>query len=187
MSHALLTTSKLFLFLFQIDRDIAQAEREKCCEFCGDVLHAANYPRKPRGAPGDVPADFGLCFSNCCARDGCRRRARVPSVRFLDRRVYLGVVVTLVTAMRQGPTPTGARKLERLFGCTRRTLERWRKWWREEFPKLSFWKDARARFSPAVVEGDLPTSMVSRFDVGSIEGIGNFMKFLASIDDRHDR
>jgi hypothetical protein len=178
-----LTASSLFLFLLDIDREIAEEARSERCPSCGGVLHAANYRRKPRGAPDDVPAEFALRFSNCCSREGCRRRSRVPSVRFLDRRVYLGVVVTLVTAMRQGPTPTGAKKLQQLFGCTRRTLERWRTWWRERFPLSKFWKTFRARFAPAVDESQLPASMVVRFDSESSEGIAQLMRFLAAIGD----
>lgn len=169
-----------------MDEEIAGAERGKACAFCSGTLHAANYRRKPRGAPDDLPPAFRLRFSNCCSHDGCRRRAPIPSVRFLDRRVYLAVVVTLVTAMRQGPTPTGARRLQGLFGCTRRTLDRWRGWWRDVFPGSSFWRAARARFAPAVDEGQLPASMVGRFDLASIDGIGRLARFLASPWDLHD-
>jgi hypothetical protein len=44
-------------------------------------------------------------LSLCCSRDGCRRRMTPPSVRFLGRRVYLGAVLVLVSAMQQGSLP----------------------------------------------------------------------------------
>ena len=74
-------------------------------------------------------------LSFCCARDGCRKRVTPPSVRFLGRKVYLGAVVILVSAMRQGPTPRRVRELTELFGASRRTIYRWRDFWNEHFPK----------------------------------------------------
>jgi hypothetical protein len=41
------------------------------------------------------------------------------------RCVYLGVVVILITAMRQGPTPRRVRELSNLFGVDRATIARW--------------------------------------------------------------
>ncbi|HRZ54915.1 MAG TPA: hypothetical protein P5525_05600 [Candidatus Paceibacterota bacterium] len=38
-------------------------------------------------------------FSLCCGKEGCRRRNTPPSVRFLGRWVYAGLVVILVAAM----------------------------------------------------------------------------------------
>ena len=42
------------------------------------------------------------------------------SVRFLGRKVYLGAVVILISAMREGPTPRRVHELARLFGVDRR-------------------------------------------------------------------
>jgi hypothetical protein len=39
-----------------------------------------------------------------------------PSVRFLGRKVSLGAVVILMSAMRQGPTPRRVHELARLLG-----------------------------------------------------------------------
>jgi hypothetical protein len=44
-------------------------------------------------------------------------------VRFLGRRVYLGAVVVLVTAMQAGITPARAQHLHDLLGVSRRTLQ----------------------------------------------------------------
>jgi hypothetical protein len=84
-------------------------------------------------------------------------------VRFLGRRVFFGGVVVLASAMQCGVTPTRARKLRELFGASLRTLARWRRWWREAFLESDFWRVAKALFSPAVVDGEVPSSLLERF------------------------
>jgi len=145
MYHDLPRDASFWAFLFSIDRDLAESTRQKACP-CGGCLHRANYPRKPRGGGDDLPEQYGSRLSFCCDRDGCRKRATPPSVRFLGRKVYLGAVVVLVAAMRQGPAPRRVRELSRLFGADRRTVARWQVFWREHFPQTPFWKVARGRF-----------------------------------------
>jgi hypothetical protein len=84
-------------------------------------------------------------------------------VRFLGRKVYLGAVVILVAAMRQGPAPWRVRELFKLFGADRRTIARWRVFWREHFPETAFWKVARGRFMPTLAAGDLPRVLLDAF------------------------
>jgi hypothetical protein len=84
-------------------------------------------------------------------------------VRFLGRRVYLGAVVLLVSAMRGGITDKRAAELRELLGVSRRTLWRWRKWWRETFPASDLWKRERGRLLPPLNEGNLPASLLERF------------------------
>ena len=86
-----------------------------------------------------------------------------PSVRFLGRRVYLGTVVILVAAMRQGPSPRRVRELCELFGTDRRTINRWRAFWREHFPLTMFWKVARGRLVPTFAVDVLPRSLLEAF------------------------
>ena len=86
-----------------------------------------------------------------------------PSVRFLGRKVYLGAIVILISAMRQGPTPRRVRELSARFGADRRTIARWQVFWREHFPQTSFWKVARARLVPVVQIVSLPYSLVDAF------------------------
>ena len=102
-------------------------------------------------------------FSFCCERDGCRKRLTPPSVRFLGRKVYLGAVFVLISAMRQGPTPRRVRELSRLFGVDRATIARWQTFWRDRFPQTPFWKIARARLVPVVEIVSLPYSLVDGF------------------------
>lgn len=89
---------------------VAQAASERC-RWCGGPLHRSDYPRKPRGGAIAVAAEvFSRRFSLCCGREGCRRRAMPRSVRFLGRRIYVGVVVIVA------PVKTGIRKQVRRSG-----------------------------------------------------------------------
>jgi hypothetical protein len=86
-------------FLISVDQDLADCARRQGCS-CGGRLHCANYPRVPRGGLDHLPEDYGCRYSFCCDLDGCRKRVTPPSVRFLGREVYLGVVVILISSMR---------------------------------------------------------------------------------------
>ena len=67
-----------------------------------------------------------MTLSDRPAEEGCRRRHTPPSVRFLGRRVYVGLVVVLVSAMRHGLTAPRVQRLREQLGIDRQTLERWR-------------------------------------------------------------
>lgn len=163
MCHRFLADARFWLFLLDVDKDLAEEARRERCANCRGPLHAAHYQRKPRGAAEGLGAEFAWRLSFCCGREGCRKRRTPPSVRFLGPKVYLGVLVVLVTAMRQGPTPRSTRELERLFGADRRTLGRWQKLWLEIFPRTSFWVNEKARFMPPLDETLLPLSFFDRF------------------------
>lgn len=176
MYHELLCDATFWAFLFRIDQDLAEESRAERCPACGCHLHGANYPRKPRG-PRGLPAEYRYRLSFCCARDGCRKRVTPPSVRFLGRKVYLGAVVILVSAMRQGPTPRRIRELTELFGVSRRTIYRWRDFWNEHFPKTTFWQLARARLVPVFEIVDFPRSLLEAF-VGTGDDRDGWKKLL---------
>jgi hypothetical protein len=72
-------------------------------------------------------------------------------------------VVILITAMRQGPTPHGARKLGELFGVNRRTIGRWQLFWSEIFPQTAFWNVARGRLVPVIEVRSLPRSLLDAY------------------------
>jgi hypothetical protein len=154
--------ARLWSVLFAIDRELAEETRKKACP-CGGRLHCANYLRKPRGTPVQLPERLCLRLSFCCDRDGCRKRVTPPSVRFLGPKVYLGAIVILISAMRHGPTPRRVRELSARFGADRRTIARWQVFWREHFPNTPFWKSARARLVPVVEILSLPYSLVDAF------------------------
>jgi hypothetical protein len=157
--HALLYDPKFLALLLRIDHELAAQTRVDGCH-CGGALHRADYPRKPRGCPVEVRPDHSARLSFCCSV--CRRRATSMSVRFLGRRVYLGLAVVLVSARPAGPTPAAAR-LGMALGVARRTLARWRDWWHEQFPQTALWRAAGARFMPPVAEVRLPGELIERF------------------------
>ena len=162
MYHELPRGASFWQFLFSIDQDLAETARKQACP-CGGRLHCANYPRKPRGGPDNLPDEYRFRLSYCCERDGCRKRVTPPSVRFLGSKVYLGAVVILIAAMRQGPSPRRVRELSNRFGADRRTIARWQIFWQEHFPRTPFWKVARGRLVPVVEMDTLPRSLTEAF------------------------
>jgi hypothetical protein len=162
MYHELFRHASFWAFLFSVDEDLAKVSREAGCA-CGGRLHGANFPRKPRGACRNLPESYKYRLSFCCERDGCRKRKTPPSVRFLGRKIYLGAVVVLVAAMRQGPSPRRVHELTELFGADVRTIARWRKFWCEHFPQTPFWKVARGNFVPGLALADLPRTLLEAF------------------------
>ena len=162
MYHDLPSTASFWSFLFTIDQDLAEKTRKQGCP-CGGRLHCANYPRQPRGDDDQLPKPQRIRLSFCCDRDGCRKRVTPPSVRFLGRKVFLAVAVILISAMRQGPTPRRLRELSKHFHVDRRTIARWQVFWRDHFPRTSFWKVARARLEPVVKIASLPYSLLDAF------------------------
>lgn len=165
MWQKLLQDSSFFLLLLRFDGELAEQYRVGGCA-CGAKLHRAAYVRKPRGGPRDLPEGYAVRHSFCCSEEGCRRRLTPPSVRFLGRRVYLGAVVVLVSAMVHGVTEKRAAAMRELCGVSIRTLYRWREWWRERFVATALWKVLRARFVPPVNEGSLPAALLERIEGG---------------------
>jgi hypothetical protein len=153
--------SRLFgAFLLSIDADLAARARVKGCAHCGGVLHSATYARKPRGLPLSFERNDKR-HSFCC--QACRRRTTPASVRFLGRRCYAGTVVVLVSAMDNGVTNRQVAELRRVLGVHRRTLQRWRHWWRTIFAATPFWSIARATLMPPPNARSLPGSLLGRF------------------------
>ena len=176
-----LADKKLWDLLEKIDTDTAEATREKGCPQCEGKLHRADYKRKPRGGP-----KWDLRDSFCCEREGCRRRRTPVSVRFLGRRVYVGFVVVLVSAMAHGLKPERVRQIQEKLGIDRRTLERWRQWWLGTFVRSGFWKGAKGRFMPPVAEASLPWTLCERFTMERLEGLCRLLGFLAPITGSSD-
>jgi hypothetical protein len=162
MYRSLLRDSRLYELVLKCDADLAATARAQGCH-CGGALHCANYARKPRGFIVGQPLGYDKRYSFCCAHDGCRKRMTPPSLRFLGRKVYLGAVVTLVTALRCGLNERRASALQQLVGVSRRTLERWRSWWQELLPTTPFFRVVRASISEVLV-AQLPASLLAYFE-----------------------
>ena len=144
-------------------RDLAAIARAGRCVVCRSPVHSGNYRRKLRG-PFARRLGEKHCwrFSLCCSRDGCRKRKKPPSLRFLDRKGYLAAMVVLVAAMQHGATAMRVAKLSQMFGVSRRTVARWRMWWLTVFANGPFWHAARALIMPPVDEQRLPASLLDR-------------------------
>src|ERR1700721_4704467 len=136
--QAVLADAKFHEQLLVFDRDLAAAARAARCWLCGGALHSASYDRKPRGCPGGLGQEYAERFSFCCAVGGCRKRTTPPSLRFLGRRVYLATMVTLISAMQLGTTPSRLARLSVVAEIDRRTLARWGAWWRSPFSDTPF-------------------------------------------------
>jgi hypothetical protein len=101
-----LADQQVYQLLEKVDGDLVEDARQHDCVHCGGKLHRSDYDRKPRGGP-----QWDVRFSLCCASEGCRRRHTPPSVRFMGRRVYAGLVVVLVSAMTHGLKPARVQRL----------------------------------------------------------------------------
>lgn len=161
--HEFFNDASFYHFLFQVDLDIAAEVRSKPCQYCGGLLHSARYPRKPRGPRHCLSDDYDSRLSFCCAQEGCRRRTTPPSVRFLGRKVHLGVVIILVTALNHGLSHRRRQRLFDQLDINPQTFYRWLRWWREVFPSSRCWQSARGYFIPPVDSVELPGSLLRRF------------------------
>lgn len=181
MYAELLADPELPALLLKFDQDLAAECRARGCPLCSGALHSARYRRKPRGGPLILPADYERRFSFCCAVDGCRKRATPASLRYLSRKVYLATAVVLISAMRCGTSPARLRYLEEHLEVSRRTIYRWRAWWREVFPEMPFWREACGRFAAPIDRKCLPAVLLERFAGGLRERLILLLRFLAPV------
>jgi hypothetical protein len=181
--HALLQDPKFLTLLLRIDHELAGQARAAGCP-CGGALHRADYPRKPRGCPAALRAEHSSRLSFCCAQ--CRQRTTPMSVRFLGQRVYLALAVVLVSARPGGPTPAAAR-LDLALGVARRTVQRWRDWWRGQFPQTPLWRAQCARFMPPVAAEQLPGGLLERFAGAPHEALVRLLVWLSPVTVRRGR
>jgi hypothetical protein len=161
--HAKRLPTNFHTLLERIDADLADQVRLAGCRHCGGVLHRANYPRKPFGVKR-FSSSYQQRFSLCCGRDGCRRRSTPPSLRFLGRVRYVGALMLLLSALSQGVTARRGERLRAVIGVSRRTITRWRRWWREVFVTTPTGKALFARMPGLREAGALPGVLLAAFD-----------------------
>jgi hypothetical protein len=68
-----------------------------------------------------------------------------------------------------------------VIGVDRRTVERWRTWWRDGFTATPFWKVACAAFMPPVDPGRLPASLIVRFAGDDADRLVALLRFIGPI------
>ncbi len=178
MCHAILQDPNFFLLLKQIDRALADEVWEGKCQYCGNDLHRADFPRKPRDCPPEMRDEHDTRYSFCCCC--CRKRHTAMSVRFMGRRLYFALAVVLGSARHAGQNPAAAR-LAGALHVPVRTLDRWRHWWQERFMRTSLWQAQCARFLPPLLPTSLPGELISRFGDELLSVLQYLMHFLTPL------
>ena len=176
----ILGDARFYELLLGFDRQIADEAHAGPCRECGSTLHWGSFDRKPRGVPAGLGREHTRRFSLCCARDGCRSRETPSSLRFLGRKVYFGAMVVLISAMQNGPTRQRMKRLKQLVGVSRRTVLRWREWWRTVFAMSPFWRAHRG-FAPSASDADLPASLLQSFTGAIEQQLISLLRFLVPI------
>jgi len=170
---------EFFVLLEACDLAITLRVAAARCPVCGGPLHRGDFGRKPRGgliaAAGE---QFVVRFSLCCGRDGCRKRATPPSLRFLGRRVYVGAVVLLASIVAQAIGGPGAARAP--TGVPARTVRRWLGWWQGPFLSTEVFAWIRARLVGVDVS-ELPGSIFARFPGALEERVRTMLALLAPL------
>jgi hypothetical protein len=184
MLSKLLKKESLFCILYKIDKKVAEQYQAKPCPHCGGPLHFANYLRKPRGGPDDIPEKYLLQFSLCCGAKGCRRRVKVPSCRFNGRKVYWHAFILIIVSERQQPKHSDINifKLSKLFNVSRNTITRWLHYYKEEFPFSREWKRIRGQVIASLKNDELPSNLINYFlnlKASGQEALVSCLKFLS--------
>lgn len=165
MWHGVVLGKEFFASLLAIDSAIALETRARACQRCGGPLCAGHYGRKPRGglvAAAGESAPFTQRYSFCCSREGCRKRATPPSVRFLGRRVHLEGAILIACALVPLLEQT-QRAVCDAIGIARRTVRRWKSWWSSAFVANALWVELRGRVPGLGVAG-LPGDLIEMFE-----------------------
>jgi hypothetical protein len=103
-------------------------------------------------------------------------------VRFLGRKVYLGAIVVLVTAMEHGLSPKRRQQLIEQLDLYPQTLARWRRWWRQIFPTSRCWQATRGLFIPPVDASQLPGALLGRLSGAELRHrLGLLLQLLAPV------
>lgn len=183
--HSVLRSASFLRSLLDLDLKTAAHVRAGHCCHCGGPLCRADYPRKPRGVPEELREEFSRRLSLCCGAEGCRKRTTPPSVRFLGRRVYIGVTFVLLSMLRHGATDERVAQLRRefhgAFPADQSTLAWWREWWQHVLPASCFWRVARSQLRSPLLATDLPAGMVQRFVGDAAQQLASTLKFLSPL------
>jgi hypothetical protein len=170
---------EFFGLLVRADEAVARRVAAEGCPVCDGPLHRSDYDRKPRGAL-IAPAGeaFVRRFSLCCGREGCRKRATPPSMRFLGRRVYLGVVVVVASMVALALRASG--EIQRRTGVPTRTTRRWLGWWQGLFLDTEVFVTICARLIGVDV-ARVPESIVGRLQGTWTERVRRMLDLLAPL------
>lgn len=177
--HAFILGDEFFSCLQELDQEIARQVARAGCPWCGGPLDRSDYDRKPRG-DGFIAATVEpplRRISFCCRREGCRRRVTPPSVVFLGRRVYLGAVVIVASAIAQIQRTTHVPATQ----VPVRTRRRWSRWWQTELTATGLFVALRGLLASPVDTARLPCSLLERLTGGAVEQVTALLKLLAPL------
>ena len=170
---------EFFAVLERADKAAMRAVAAERCPRCGGPLHRSDYDRKPRGALIAPEGEASVRrFSLCCGREGCRKRATPPSMRFLGRRVYLGAVVIVASMVALALRAAG--EIRRQTGVPARTAARWVGWWQGPFLGTEVYVAICARLIGVDV-GRVPASIVERLGSMGEERVRRMLAWVAPL------
>jgi hypothetical protein len=171
VSHDIGGALNFHAVLLELDRRAAAQVRSAGCPHCRGPLYAAHYPRKARGVSEEAveAGQYEVRLSLCCGREGCRKRATPPSVRFDGRRVYAALAVLLLSlSSRERSELDGSAELVQPEPAPSwPTRARWLSWWRADVLQTAWFAVLRGRLVRPVDVERLPSSLLMMFG-GSI-------------------
>jgi len=179
MFNQVVLEREFFEMLERQDEAITGRVAAEGCPACDGPLHRGDYNRKPRGGLiARAGETFMRRFSLCCGREGCRKRATPPSLRFLGRRVYLEAVVILASVVAHALGV--ASEIRAATGVPARTTRRWLAWWMGPFLSTEVFVAIRARLIE-VNAAALPASILRRLPGTKVEQVRTLATLLAPI------
>jgi hypothetical protein len=82
----------------------------------------------------------------------------------MDRRVYFKGVILIILTLRQNcPRKNSKARLIRMFGISRKTINRWLGFFRDIFPASGQWQRLRGMINSDVQNDQLPGGLVCYF------------------------
>ena len=142
-----------------LDEITSEEVREQGCPYCGDTLHRADYPRKPRGLNTSSQRERRKSF--CCCE--CRKRTTPSSVYYQGRKVFAFAIVVLVSYLREDRDRVAMKVLSETFQVSEVTIRRWLKWWKEVVASSEFWATHRSYVVPGISPDLFLTSLWEKY------------------------
>ena len=112
---------------------------------------------------------------------GTASQAIKASLRFLGRKVYVAAIVVLIAILQHGVSDGRLKRLAQVVSVDRRTITRWRGWWRKVFTATRFWAAARAGFMPPIDEAQLPGAPIERLAGDAQDRLIGLLRFLSPV------
>jgi len=180
MYHNLLQNTMFHAFLTTIDETLANKIGEAGC-LCGGSLHQSDYSRSPLGLPIFCRKYYNRRLSFCCGQ--CRKRITPPSVRFFGRRRFPAPTFILLSFLKRGISAPILKQVRHHFGVdvSKRTWQRWCRWWREGFVATAFWRQAKGLIPISALNENYPRPLLRVYSGSFSDRWVAVLKFLAPL------